>query len=259
MLDQFSRTRMLLGEAGIQSLQNSFVAVFGIGGVGGYAAEALVRSGVGKIALFDDDKICITNLNRQIIATHQTVGEVKVEAMEKRLKEINPNVLVETHRVFYGPDVSTDFDLGAYDYIIDAVDTVTAKLELIVRAGEAKVPVISAMGTANKLDPTAFCVTDIFNTQGDPLARVMRRELRRKGIDSLKVVCSTEEASAPIAEFSGGCKNNCVCPPDVERTCAKRRQIPASNAFVPGVAGLILAGTVVKDLIGHEGSAAGIQ
>ena len=248
MLDQFSRTRMLFGADAIETLKSSAVAVFGIGGVGGHTVEALARSGIGRIAIIDDDKICLTNLNRQIIATHRTIGKSKVATMKERILEINPAVTVDTYELFYGPDVAAQVDLSVYDYIVDAVDTVTAKIELVMQAKRLNIPIISAMGAANKLDPTAFTVTDIFTTKGDALARVMRRELRARGVEKLKVVYSTEEPKAPLPEFAGECRNNCICPPDVTRTCNKRRQIPASNAFVPGVAGLILAGEVIKDL-----------
>ena len=250
MLDQFSRTRMLLGAPTMERLSKSSVAIFGIGGVGGHTVEALVRSGLGRVAIFDDDKVCLTNLNRQIIATRETVGRNKVEVMAERIKSINPDTEVETHQVFYGPDIADRFDLGKYDYIVDAVDTVTAKLELVKRANAANVPIISSMGAANKLDPTAFEVTDIFQTANDPLARVMRRELRARGIEALRVVYSKEPAQKPVEDLVKACRQNCVCPPDVARTCHSRRQIPASSAFVPGVAGLILAGEVVKALVG---------
>jgi len=248
---------MLLGPAAMARLFASSVAIFGLGGVGSYTAEALARSGIGRIALVDDDKICLTNLNRQLIATHETVGAYKVDAMAARIKSINPKAKVESHRVFYGPDTADKIDLAQYDYVIDAVDTVTAKLELAKRAAEAKTPIISSMGTANKLDPTAFEVTDVHKTENDPLARVMRRELRRLGIKKLKVVYSKEKARRPIESDADNCKHNCVCPPDVRRTCSKRRQIPASSAFVPGTAGLILAGEVVRDLIAHVDTVGG--
>jgi len=249
MLDQFSRTRMLFGTPAMERLSNSSVAVFGIGGVGGHTVEALVRSGLGRIAIFDDDKVCLTNLNRQIIATRETVGRNKVEVMAERIKSINPDAKVEAHQVFYGPDIADQFDLGKYDYIVDAIDTVTAKLELVKRANAAGVPIISSMGAANKMDPTAFEVTDIYKTQNDALARVMRRELRKLGIKELKVVYSKEKARKPIEDTASDCKGNCICPPDVARTCTSRRQIPASNAFVPGTAGLILASVIIQDLI----------
>jgi len=239
---------MLLGETAMERLFQSSVAVFGIGGVGGYTAEALARSGIGRIILFDDDKICLTNLNRQIIALRETVGQYKVDVMERRILEINPKARVESYRVFYGPDTAGDFDLGQYDYIIDAVDTVTAKLELVSQAKHTNTPIISCMGTANKLDPTAFVVTDIYETEGDPLARIMRKELRKRGVEALKVVYSKEGALKPLETLADSCKENCICPPGTDRSCTIRRQIPGSNAFVPAVAGLILAGEVVREL-----------
>ena len=238
MQDQFSRTRALLGQAAIDRLARSSVAIFGIGGVGGYAVEALARSGVGHLALFDPDKVCITNLNRQIVATHKTVGAYKVDVMAERILDINPAAKVKPHRIFYGPEVADAFDFAGYDYIVDAVDTVTAKLELAARAAEAGTPIISAMGAANKLDPTAFRVMDLFETENDALARVMRKELRKRGITALRVVCSEEVARAQLEP--------------IDPTGSARRQIPASNAFVPGTAGLILAGEVVKALISQE-------
>lgn len=235
MQDQFSRTRALLGQAAIDRLAESRVAIFGLGGVGGHATEALCRSGVGRFAIFDNDTICITNLNRQIIATHRTIGRYKTDVMAERILEINPKAEVETHRVFYGPDVAGDFDFSRYDYIVDAIDTVSAKLELVMRAAAANAPIICAMGAANKLDSTALEVTDLFQTEHDALARVMRRELRKRGVTSLKVVYSKEPARAQAEPL-----------PLIDTV---RRQIPASNAFVPGTAGLILAGEVVKALI----------
>lgn len=249
MLDQFSRTRMLLGAEAMERLSKSSVAVFGIGGVGGHTVEALVRSGVGRIAIFDADTVCITNLNRQIIATQETVGRSKVEVMAERIKSISPSAEIEAHQVFYGPDVADQFDLGKYDYIVDAIDTVTAKLELVKRANAAGVPIISSMGAANKLDPTAFEVTDIYKTQNDALARVMRRELRKLGIEQLKVVYSKEKARKPIEDTEI----------DHQNTGTSRRQIPASNAFVPGTAGLILAGVVVCDLVGVYDMSGGMR
>jgi len=235
MQDQFSRTRALLGQAAIDRLTGSRVAIFGLGGVGGHATEALCRSGVGRFAIFDNDIICITNLNRQIIATHRTIGRYKVDVMAERILDINPNAEIEAHRVFYGPDVAGDFDFSRYDYIVDAIDTVSAKLELVTQAAAVNTPIISAMGAANKLDPTAFEVTDLFQTENDALARVMRRELRKRGIETLKVVYSKEAARKPVEPLP--------------LTNTVRRQIPASTAFVPGTAGLILAGEVVKALI----------
>ncbi|MDR1194636.1 MAG: tRNA threonylcarbamoyladenosine dehydratase [Peptococcaceae bacterium] len=256
MLDQFSRTALLLGTENMERLFAGKVAVFGIGGVGGYCAEALARSGVGGIDLFDDDRICLTNLNRQIIATRKTVGRYKVDAMRERILEINPRAEVGAYKLFYVPATADQVDLSRYDYIVDAVDTVSAKLELICRAKALGAPVISAMGAANKLDPTAFEVADIYATSVCPLARVLRRELRKRGVDELKVVYSREPARTPLADGAAACREHCVCPPGTARKCWERRQVPASNAFVPPVAGLILAGEVVKDLIGAIPAAA---
>lgn len=250
MMNQFSRTELLLGRDGIQKLDAARIAVFGIGGVGGYAAEALVRSGVGAIDLYDDDRICITNLNRQVIATRKTVGKYKVDAMAKRLVEINPNLMIDTKKVFYMPDTAEDIDLTPYDYIVDAVDTVTAKLELIARAYALEIPIISAMGAGNKLDPTKLKVADIYETNMCPLARVMRRELRRRGIPQLKVVYSTEAPVKTSDDPSISCRNHCVCPPGTVRKCTVRRDIPGSTAFVPPVMGLIIAGEIVRALSG---------
>ncbi|MCL2368007.1 MAG: tRNA threonylcarbamoyladenosine dehydratase [Oscillospiraceae bacterium] len=235
MQDQFTRTRALLGKEAMEGLAQSSVAIFGLGGVGGYTAEALARSGIGCLALFDHDTVDITNLNRQIIATHKTVGLSKVQVVAERAREINPQIKVEPYSVFYGPETADDYDLSRYDYIVDAVDTVTAKLELVTRAHRANTPIISAMGTGNKLDPTAFMVTDLFQTKEDPLARVMRKELRKRGITALRVVCSEEQPRKPLEEIDPG--------------NSTRRGIPASSAFVPGTAGLILAAEVVKALI----------
>ena len=233
-MDQFSRTELVLGAAAVAHLKTCRVAIFGVGGVGGYVAEALVRSGVGAIDLYDDDRVCLTNLNRQLIATRKTVGQYKVDAMEQRLHDINPNVEIHTYKMFYMPDTADQVDLTQYDYVVDAVDTVTAKLELVCRAKRAGVRIISAMGAGNKLDPTAFRVADIYETSVDPLARVMRRELRRRGIPSLKVVYSTEPPLVP-ADDDMAVKDG-------------TRPAPGSVAFVPSVAGLILGGEVVKDL-----------
>ncbi|MCC8122198.1 MAG: tRNA threonylcarbamoyladenosine dehydratase [Oscillospiraceae bacterium] len=248
MLDQFSRTRLQFGADAMQRLAKSRVAIFGIGGVGGYCAEALARSGIGGLDLFDDDTVCLTNLNRQIIATHKTVGQYKVDVMRARILEIYPACAVGAHKLFFTPETAYEVDFAAYDYIVDAVDTVTAKLELAVRAQAAQVPVISAMGAGNKLDPTAFAVADIQDTQVCPLARVMRKELRRRGVEHLKVVYSREVARKPLEDLHESCRTGCVCPPGAARTCQSRRQIPSSNAFVPAVVGLIMAGEVCKDL-----------
>lgn len=248
MLNQFSRTQLLIGEEAIQKLARSRVAVFGIGGVGGYVCEALVRSGVGAFDLVDDDKVCLTNLNRQIIATRKTVGKYKVEVMKERMLEINPDVDVRTYQCFFLPENADDFPFEEYDYIVDAVDTVTAKLEIIMRAKEKNVPVISAMGTGNKLDPGRFRIADIYDTSVCPLARVMRRELKKRNVKSLKVVYSDEQPIRPVEDMSISCRTNCICPPGAAHKCTERRDIPGSTAFVPAVAGLMIAGEIVKDL-----------
>lgn len=249
MLNQFSRTQLLLGEEAMEKLSKARVAVFGIGGVGGYVCEALVRTGVGAFDLIDDDKVCLTNLNRQIIATRDTVGKYKVDVMKERMLSINPNVDVRTHQCFFLPENANQFPFEEYDYIVDAIDTVTAKLEIIVRAKEMNIPVISAMGAGNKLDPTRFQVTDIYKTSMDPLAKVMRRELKKRNIKKLKVVWSDEKPITPLEDMSISCKTNCICPPGAERKCTDRRAIPGSTAFVPAVCGLVIAGEVVKDLV----------
>lgn len=248
MLNEFSRTELLLGAEGMEKLSRSRVAVFGIGGVGTFAVEALVRSGVGALDLFDDDKVCLTNINRQLIATRKTVGKKKVEVMRDRVLEINPNAEVRIHETFYGADNADEFDLNVYDYIIDAIDTVSSKLVLIERAIEKNVPIISCMGAGNKLDPTKLEVADISKTSMCPLAKVMRTELRRRGIKNLKVVYSKEPPMTPIEDEANSCKSHCICPPDTKRKCTIRRQVPGSIAFVPSVAGLILAGEVIKEL-----------
>ncbi len=248
MLNEFSRTELLLGAEGMDKLKKARVAVFGIGGVGSFAAEALIRSGIGAVDLFDDDKACLTNINRQLIATRKTVGKKKVEIMKERALEINPAVIVEAHETFYGADNADEFDLSVYDYIIDAIDTVSSKLILIQRAKENHIPIISCMGAGNKLDPTKFEVADISKTSVCPLAKVVRTELRRRGIKNLKVVYSKETPISPVEDDDNSCKSNCICPPDTKRKCIVKRQVPGSIAFVPSVAGLILAGEVIKDL-----------
>ena len=248
MLNQFSRTQLLLGQEAMDRLAASRVAVFGIGGVGGYICEALVRSGVGAFDLIDDDKVCLTNINRQIIATRTTIGKYKVDVMKERMLDINPKADINVHKCFFLPENSDDFDFEKYDYVVDAVDTVTAKLEIIMKAKKHNVPVISAMGAGNKLDPSAFMVADIYDTKICPLARVMRRELKKRNVDSLKVVYSQEKPTRPIEDMSVSCRSNCVCPPGASHKCTERRDIPGSTAFVPSVAGLIIAGEIVKDL-----------
>ena len=238
MQEQFVRTALLLGEEGIDKLSRSKVAVFGIGGVGGFMVEALARSGVGYFLLVDNDKGARSNLNRQIIATLDTVGRYKTQVMKERILSINPQAAVETRECFFLPENADEFDFSSYSYVVDAVDTVTAKLELVVRAKEAGVPVISSMGAGNKLDPTRFEVTDIYQTSVCPLARVMRRELKARGIQDLKVVYSREEARKPEKSLM-----------TEEDSTSRRRSVPGSVSFVPSVAGLIAAGEVIRDLI----------
>ena len=236
----FSRTERLIGAAALEKLKKARVAVFGIGGVGGAATEALARAGVGHFLLVDKDVVDVTNLNRQIIATMETIGRPKTEVMKERILSVNPEAEVETRQCFYLPENAEEFDLASFDYVVDAVDTVTAKLMLIEAAKKAGVPVISAMGAGNKLDPSAFRVSDLYQTSVDPLAKVMRRECRKRGIDSLPVVWSTEE---PVALENA---------PDPENAAAPlRKDTPASISFVPSAAGLVLAGKVVRDLAGY--------
>lgn len=250
MLTQFSRTELLLGKEGMERLKNARVAVFGVGGVGGYVCEALVRSGVGSFDLIDDDKVCLTNLNRQIIATRSTVGKYKVDVMKERMLDINPDVQVETYKCFFLPENADDFPFAEYDYVVDAVDTVTAKIELVMKCQSMGVPIISSMGAGNKLDASAFQVADIYKTKMCPLAKVMRREMKKRGVKKLKVVYSEEKSLRPLEDMSISCRTNCICPPGAARKCTERRDIPGSVAFVPSVAGLILAGEVIKDLSG---------
>ena len=247
MLNQFSRTQLLLGPEAMAHLSGCRVAVFGIGGVGGYTVEGLVRSGIGALDLIDDDRVCLTNLNRQLHATRKTVGKYKVDVAEERIHEINPDCRVTTYKTFFLPDTQDMFDFTLYDYVVDAIDTVTGKLALIEKAQAAGTPIISAMGAGNKLDPTAFRVADIYRTSVCPLARVIRSECRKRGIRHLKVVYSTEQPTRPLEDPSISCRSHCICPPDT-RKCTVRRDIPGSTAFVPSVAGLIIAGEVVRDL-----------
>lgn len=249
MLDQFSRTQLLVGKEAMDRLANARVAIFGIGGVGGYVVEALARSGVGTLDLIDDDKICLTNLNRQIIATRSTIGKYKVDVAKARVLDINPKAVVNTYQTFYVPETAEQFDFSQYDYVVDAIDTVTGKINLVMQAEQTHTPIISSMGAGNKMDPTAFKVADIYKTSVCPLAKVMRRELKKRGIKKLKVVYSEEKPLTPIEDESISCKSHCVCPPGTVRKCTQRRQVPGSNAFVPSVVGLIIAGEVIKDLI----------
>jgi len=230
MKETFVRTKNLIGDAAMEKLANARVAVFGIGGVGGHVVEALARSGVGALDLIDKDTVSVSNINRQIIALHSTVGKYKVEAMKERIADINPDCRVETYNCFYLPETKDQFDFSKYDYVVDAVDTVTAKLTLVCEANEKNVPIISSMGAGNKLNPAMFEVADIYKTSVCPLAKVMRRELKKRGIKTLKVVYSKEEA---------------ITPSNVEG----EERVPGSTAFVPSVAGLIIASEVIKDLI----------
>lgn len=248
MLNQFSRTELVIGKAGVEKLNNAKVAIFGLGGVGSFVLEGLVRAGIGNFVLIDDDKICLTNLNRQILATRKTVGQPKVEVAKQRILDINPNANVEIYQEFFMPETEGILD-NSIDYIVDCIDTVTAKIELVVRAEKLNIPIISCMGTGNKLDPTKFEVTDIYKTSVCPLAKVMRKELRTRGINKLKVVYSKEEPIKPNENCENSCKNNCICPPGTKRKCTIRKQVPGSISFVPSVAGLIIAGEVIKDIL----------
>ena len=248
MLTQFSRTQLTFGKENMDKLKNCRVIVFGIGGVGSFVAEALVRSGIGAVDIVDDDKICLTNINRQLFALHSTIGKYKVDVAEERLLDINPKCVITKHKTFFMPETSSLFNFTDYDYVVDCIDTVTGKIEIIKKSKENGIPVISCMGAGNKVDPTKFQVADITRTSVDPLARVMRRELGKRGIKRLKVVFSTEQVIDPIPDDEISCKHNCVCPPGTKRKCDSRNQVPGSNAFVPSVAGLIIAGEVIKDL-----------
>ena len=253
MLNQFSRTQLLFGAEAMEKLRQARVAVFGIGGVGGYTVEALARSGIGTLDLIDDDRVCLTNINRQIFATRKTVGQYKIDVAEQRVLDIDPDITVNTYKMFYTPQTADQFDFTQYDYIVDAIDTVTGKLELVEQADKAGTPIISCMGAGNKIDPTAFEVADIFETSMCPLARIMRQELKKRGIKKLKAVYSKEQPLKPIDDMTISCRAHCICPPGTARKCTQRRQVPGSNAFVPSVAGLILAGEVVKDLAQFKG------
>ena len=245
--EQYSRTRLLLGQQGIDRLRAARVAVFGVGGVGGYVVEALARSGVGALDLIDDDKVCLSNLNRQIIATHSTLGQYKVDAAAARVRDIDPDIQVRTYKVFYTPETADQFDFSQYSYVVDAIDTVSGKLALVMQARAAGVPVICSMGAGNKLDPTRFEVADLYETSVCPLARVMRAECRKRGIDHLKVVYSKEPPMAPPPEeaMPAGTLDSSPARPG-----APKKRVPGSNAFVPSAAGLIIAGQVVCDLTG---------
>ncbi|MDE5965557.1 MAG: tRNA threonylcarbamoyladenosine dehydratase [Lachnospiraceae bacterium] len=261
MWEQFQRTELLLGKAAMRRLAGARVAVFGIGGVGGYTAEALARSGIGALDLIDNDKVSLSNLNRQIIATRSSLGRDKVDVMRERILDINPELKVEIHNCFFLPETAGDFCFENYDYVVDAVDTVTAKLAIVEAARSAHVPIISSMGAGNKLDASRFQVADIYETKVCPLAKVMRRELKKRGIGSLKVVYSEEQAISHQSSFSEMTEADREDVPEIDRPdtagasdtahMAGRRSVPGSVAFVPSVAGLIIAGEVVKDLCGY--------
>lgn len=237
MQEQFIRTGLLIGEEGIERLQNARVAVFGVGGVGGHVVEALARSGVGTLDLIDNDTVCLSNINRQIVATHSTLDMYKVDAARDRVLDINPDIKVNVYKTFYLPETADQFDFSNYDYVVDAIDTVTGKIGLVMQAQQSNTPIISSMGAGNKMDPTAFRVADIYKTNVCPLAKVMRRELKNRGVKKLKVVYSEEKAMTPIAGIVNEQENE------------SRRQTPGSNAFVPSVVGLIIAGEVIKDIV----------
>ena len=250
MLNQFSRTELLIGKEGIKSLQNAKVAIFGLGGVGSFVMEGLVRAGVGNFVLVDDDKICLTNLNRQIIATRKTIGKYKVEVAKERILEINPKANVEIFQEFYMPGSESNILTKDLTYVVDCIDTVTAKIELVQNCKDLGIPIISAMGTGNKLDPSRFEITDIYKTSICPLAKVMRKELRKRNIDNLKVIYSKEEPIKPDDNSESSCKKNCICPPGTDRKCTIRNQVPGSISFVPSVAGLMIAGEIVREIVG---------
>ena len=253
MSERFSRTQLLLGRSAMETLKNSRVIVFGVGGVGGYVVEALARSGVGAIDIVDNDTVCMSNLNRQIIATTSTLGMYKVDAAEQRMLDINPDIKVTKHCMFYLPETADRFDFSQYDYVVDAIDTVTGKIQIVMQAEEMHVPVISSMGAGNKMNPAQLEVADIYRTSVCPLAKVMRRELKKRGIKKLKVVYSKEPALTPLTESM----DSSECAPDKSsikgaNPTGQRKRIPGSNAFVPSVAGLIIASEVVKDLVNFQ-------
>lgn len=251
MQNQFSRTQLLLGKPAIDTLNGSRVAVFGVGGVGGYVVEVLARSGVGALDIIDDDRVCLTNVNRQILATISSVGRHKVDVAEERIHDINPRCHVRKYQTFYLPSNSAEFDFSHYDYVVDCIDTVTAKLDLIKRCHELNIPIISCMGAAYKLDATQLQVTDIWKTINDPLAKVIRKKLRKTGIKHLKVVYSPELPIESIDQPDISCRYHCICPAKDMRACTERHTIPSSNAWVPATAGLICGGEVVKDLVNN--------
>lgn len=249
MENSFVRTSLIFGEEAMKKLADSRVAIFGVGGVGGYVVEALVRSGLGQIDLIDDDRVCESNLNRQIIATIDTIGEYKVDIAEKRIHSINPDCIVYKHKCFYTPETSSQFDFKDYDYVVDAIDTVTGKIQLVMQAGECGTPIISSMGAGNKINPYMFEVSDIYKTSVCPLAKVVRQELRKRHVKKLKVVYSKEQPMPPFDDTLAQAKSDVGCL-STQRTGAAKKHVPGSTAFVPSVVGLIIAGEVIKDLTG---------
>lgn len=250
MLDQFSRTQLLYGAEAMERLASARVAVFGIGGVGGYVVEALARSGVGALDLIDNDEVCASNLNRQIIATTKTIGRYKVDVAEERIHDINPDCIVRTYKTFFLPETKDQFNFSDYDYVVDAIDTVTGKLTIIEMAKEANIPVISSMGAGNKINPAMFEVADIYETSICPLAKVMRHECKKRGIRDLKVVYSKEKPIQPQADTSKSENDNNTVSQETTGRDSKRRAIPGSTAFVPSVVGLIIAGEIINDITG---------
>lgn len=248
MLSQFSRTQLLYGKEAVEKLQKMKILVFGLGGVGGYAVEALARAGVGSLTIVDDDKVCLTNLNRQIYALHDTIGKYKADVAAARIKNINPHCEVTPLHLFYTPETANKINFASYDYVIDAIDTVTAKIDLAVKAQEYNIPLISAMGAGNKKNPLLFEVTDIYKTSVCPLAKVMRKELKKRNIKKLKVVYSKEKPAVPIDDEANSCRSHCVCPPGTVRKCAQKRAIPSSNSFIPPIVGMIIAGEIINEL-----------
>lgn len=252
MLNQYSRAALVMGQSAIDRLHQARVAVFGIGGVGGNVVEALARMGVGEFDLIDDDKVCLTNLNRQILATRSTIGKYKVDVAEERIHDLNPDTVVHTYKTFYLPENAEDFPWEEFDYVVDSLDTVTAKIDIIIKAQQAGVPVISVMGCGNRMDPSKLRAADIYATQNDPLARVMRRELKKRNVKELKVVYSTEPAIRPDEDADNSCRTHCICPPGSVRKCTERRDIPGSTAFVPPAAGALAASVVCTDLTNFD-------
>ena len=255
MLNQYSRTELVMGQEALDKLRSCRVAVFGIGGVGGSVVETLARSGVGTIDVIDDDKICLTNLNRQILATRDTIGMYKADAAEERIHQIDPDIKVNKHKVLYLPgEAAESIDFSVFDYVIDSLDTMSAKIDIVMKAKAAGVPVISCMGCGNRVDPSKLQVTDIYKTSMDPLSKIMRKEMKKRRVRRLKVVFSTEPPIRPLRDQDNSCRYHCICPPGTKRKCTERRDIPGSTAFVPPAAGIMAASEAVRDLIQFDPS-----